>query len=154
MAARVERTRVRIEAERDSGSRTLQRLCRRRKDARELASRFAIRKIILEQASVYQYARERAGLLSTLPRASLSPVRVLHKFVSICFRRKCIEVRSKRLTRIRERVLTAGSHDAAAESLLAQRREARRKKDPSVPPTEKLRTADAREQPSAVPVPS
>lgn len=49
MAARVERTRVRIEAEKDRGSRKLQRLCRRRKDAKELASRFAIRKIILEQ---------------------------------------------------------------------------------------------------------
>eukprot|EP00903_Cladosiphon_okamuranus_P007817 g7563.t1 len=50
IAARVERTRVRIEADRDWGSRKLQRLCRRRRDAKELASRFAIRKIILEQA--------------------------------------------------------------------------------------------------------
>ncbi|CAN0035449.1 unnamed protein product, partial [Scytosiphon promiscuus] len=50
LAFRVERTRVRIEAERDWGARKLQRLCRRRKDAKELASRFVVRKIILEQA--------------------------------------------------------------------------------------------------------
>ncbi|CAM9976055.1 unnamed protein product [Ectocarpus sp. 6 AP-2014] len=50
LAARVEATRRRIAAERDWGARMLQRLCRRRKDAKELASRFAIRKIILEQA--------------------------------------------------------------------------------------------------------
>eukprot|EP00752_Nemacystus_decipiens_P006227 g5617.t1 len=49
VAARVEKTRARIEAQRDWGSRRLQRLCRRRRDAKELASRFAIRKIILEQ---------------------------------------------------------------------------------------------------------
>lgn len=48
---RVERTRARIEAERDRGARRLQRLCRRRKDAKELASRFVVRKIILEQVS-------------------------------------------------------------------------------------------------------
>ncbi|CAM9198538.1 unnamed protein product, partial [Ectocarpus sp. 12 AP-2014] len=50
LAARVEATRRRIAAEKDWGARMLQRLCRRRKDAKELASRFAIRKIILEQA--------------------------------------------------------------------------------------------------------
>ncbi|CAB1110546.1 unnamed protein product [Ectocarpus sp. CCAP 1310/34] len=50
LAARVEATRRRIAAEREWGARMLQRLCRRRKDAKELASRFAIRKIILEQA--------------------------------------------------------------------------------------------------------
>lgn len=49
LATRVETTRVRIEAERDWGSRKLQRLCRRRKDAKELVSRFMVRKIILEQ---------------------------------------------------------------------------------------------------------
>lgn len=52
LAARVEATRLRIAAERDWGARKLQRLCRRRKDAKELASRFAIRKIILEQVRV------------------------------------------------------------------------------------------------------
>ena len=46
---RVERTARRVEAERDAASRRLQKLCRRRQDAKELASRFAIRKIILEQ---------------------------------------------------------------------------------------------------------
>ncbi|CAN0035308.1 unnamed protein product, partial [Pylaiella littoralis] len=50
LAARVERTRRRIEGERDRGVRRLQRMCRRRKDAKELASRFMVRKIILEQA--------------------------------------------------------------------------------------------------------
>lgn len=49
LAARVEATRRRIAAEREWGARMLQRLCRRRKDAKELALRFAIRKIILEQ---------------------------------------------------------------------------------------------------------
>ena len=49
VAVRVERTTRRVEAERDVASRRLQKLCRRRKDAKELASRFAIRKIILEQ---------------------------------------------------------------------------------------------------------
>lgn len=51
LARKVERTRLWIEAERDAGARTLQRLCRRRKDAKELTSRFTVRKIILEQAS-------------------------------------------------------------------------------------------------------
>lgn len=51
IAARLERTRLRIEAERDAAARRLQKMCRRRKDAKELASRFIVRKIILEQAS-------------------------------------------------------------------------------------------------------
>lgn len=49
VAERVERTARRVAAERDAASRRLQKLCRRRKDAKELASRFAIRKIILAQ---------------------------------------------------------------------------------------------------------
>lgn len=52
ITARVERTRARIAVERDTAVRLLQRFCRRRKGAKELASRFAVRKIILEQVSV------------------------------------------------------------------------------------------------------
>lgn len=73
LAARVEATRVRIAAERDWAARKLQRLCRRRKDAKELASRFAIRKIILEQV--------RATAVRSL---AMFPVKIA--FVG-CFRR-------------------------------------------------------------------
>lgn len=49
---RAEMTARRVEAEREAASRRLQKLCRRRKDAKELASRFTIRKIILEQVRI------------------------------------------------------------------------------------------------------
>lgn len=49
ISARVERTRRKIEDARQAGAIVLQKMCRRRKDAKELASRFIVRKIILEQ---------------------------------------------------------------------------------------------------------
>ena len=49
VAAMVEKTAIRITIERDAAGKKLQRYARRRRDARELAARFAVRKIILEQ---------------------------------------------------------------------------------------------------------
>ncbi|CAM9299728.1 unnamed protein product, partial [Ascophyllum nodosum] len=63
VAAMVEKTAIRITIERDAAGKKLQRYARRRRDARELAARFAVRKIILEQAKSLQETNSAATII-------------------------------------------------------------------------------------------